>query len=82
MLKGRLGDDFSAVDVVLHEIGHASYNRVMRDNPSIMRSFELDASNPKAKGAMEEAIVTMYGGRTKQAQEAIDAIVPERVMLM
>ena len=74
LLKDRLGDDFSAVDVVMHEIGHASFNRMMRDKSGLLRQFTADADTPQAKKAMRGILSVMYGGETKQARKAMKAM--------
>ncbi|MEL6802191.1 MAG: hypothetical protein AAFO91_00220, partial [Bacteroidota bacterium] len=78
LLKDRLGDDFSAVDVVMHEIGHASYNRMLRDKSSLVAQLAADANTPQAKSAMREIVSAMYGGETKQARKAMKAMGVEK----
>ena len=73
VLKDRLGRDLTAVDVVLHEIGHVSMSRLMAENSPELMAARSMASNPEGKKAMKQMVTDMHGGKwTQQARKAYD----------
>ena len=73
VLKNQLGRDLSAVDVVLHEVGHVAQRRLMAENSPEIRAARSMATNPEGKVAMRDMVTTMYGGKfTTEARKAYD----------
>ena len=72
LLKGRVGRDIDAVDVVLHEIGHTSMARMIRDGGPEMDEIRGLAASEEGRTAMKEMVKQMFGGKfTQEAQKQL-----------
>lgn len=66
LMKDRVGRDLTAVDVVLHEIGHVSMARLLDEGSPELTAFRSMAQHPEGKQAMRKMIMTMHGGKFTQ----------------
>ncbi len=70
LLKGRVGRDIDAVDVVLHEIGHTAMARMIREGGPEMDEIRGLAASEEGRTAMKEMVKQMHGGKfTQEAQK-------------
>ena len=73
VLRNQLGRDLTAVDVILHEVGHVAQRRLMREGSPEIAAARSMASNPEGKKAMRDMVIAMHGGKfTTNARKAYD----------
>tara|TARA_B100000161_G_scaffold23714_1_gene14053 strand:- start:4399 stop:17130 length:12732 start_codon:yes stop_codon:yes gene_type:complete len=66
LLKGRIGRDIDAVDVILHEVGHVSINRMLAENSPELEVARNMAKSAEGEAALREMVKVMHGGKFTQ----------------